>query len=274
VNTTYPKATQPTQPADDDYGLPPGGKFLESLTLKELRGRPAPKALVARHIPGMSLGFLHGDSGADVSAFALDWALHLAFGLPSWNGDPLQQKDHGAVIYVAGKGTAGPKTCVAAWMKHHQIPPDRLGRFWLIPTGVNFSCSDAVARFAHALRNDDVGPISLIVLDSLAAAIPGADEDSQNEMSMFIANCDQLRTEFQCSILGVQQASGADLLGEVSTLRYATDYSFKLERQTDPGVRLLHCEKQRNAADGWTERYRLLTVALPGGDSGHVSVRM
>ena len=70
-------------------------------------------------------------------------------------------------------------------------------RFFIIRRAVNFRDHTAVTALAKLIR-ETVGegmPIRMVVIDTLARAMPGADENSAQEVGLVIAECDWLKDE-------------------------------------------------------------------------------
>ena len=248
-------------------------EFFEVLTIDQLFTRPDPVFLLDRHIPEKSVGFLYGDPGTGKSFIALDWALHVAFARPDWFGDPIRNKEDGCVIYIAGEGASGFKSRVAAWQHRRGIGPDQKGRFGLIHQSVDFMSVEDIKRLVATLRRVVRSPVSMIVVDTVSRAMPGADENLQKEMTLFVKACDVVRDAFDCAVVGVHHAGKSGDMRGSTVLRGAGDYVFKLERKRGASIGRLICEKQKDAPDGWTDAYRFDVVTLGPDKSSLVPER-
>lgn len=236
--------------------------LLEVLTIDQLFTRPDPVFLLDRHIPEKSVGFLYGDPGTGKSFIALDWALTMAFEKPDWFGDQINHKENGCVIYIAGEGASGFKSRVAAWQHRRGISGDQKGRFGLIHQSVDFMSDEDMKRLLATIRKVVRSPVSMIVVDTVSRAMPGADENLQKEMTLFVKACDVVRDAFDCAVLGVHHAGkNGDMRGS-TVLRGAGDFIFKLERKRGASIGRLICEKQKDAPDGWSDAYRFDVVTI------------
>ncbi|GJE43783.1 AAA family ATPase [Methylobacterium soli] len=242
------------------------------LGLDGLLHMPDPVYLVDRHLPEASLGFLYGDPGTGKSFIALDWALHIAFGLKAWHGDPILAPAGAHVVYIAGEGVAGLKLRVQAWMHRHNVVGAD-ARFSLLRHSVDLMDKEQVLKLARTIRADAFGTV-LVVVDTVSRSMPGAEENQQKEMTRFVDACDVIRTEFQCVVLGVHHAAkqGGRMRGS-TVLSAAGDFVFKLERKPGKPVGRLLSEKQKDAPDGWSEPYRFDVVKLPDGKDSVVVSR-
>ena len=151
--------------------------------------------------------------------------LHVAAGLP-WCGRDVRQ---GAVVYIAGEGVGGLSLRLKAMRQHYAIEIDV--PFWVVPRAVNFQDREAVKELATVIRGV-VGnmAVGMIFLDTLARAMPGADENSAREVGLVIAACDWLRDEFSCTVLPIHH-SGKDAergARGTSALRGAWDAAFEV----------------------------------------------
>jgi hypothetical protein len=107
------------------------------------------------------------------------------------------------------------------------------------------------------------GAPSLIVVDTVSRVLPGADENLQRDMTLFIRACDLLRERFSATVLGVHHTSRAGNLRGSTVFDGAADSLFSLERDPDNRARgKLRAEKIKAAQDGWSRDFSLLTVSL------------
>lgn len=247
-------------------------KLYDLLSIGDLFTLPDPKFVIDRHIPERSLGFLYGEPGTGKSFIALDWALHMAFGRSDWHGDKIEGVK-GSVLYLAGEAASGFKTRVSAWMSRHEVADIDQAKFALLPHAVNFMKPEDVLVLADTLRAKLDGQVSLIVIDTVSRAMPGADENLQKEMTLFVRACDALKEAFGCVVIGVHHAGKRGDMRGSTVLLGAGDFVFKLDRSKGKSVGHLFCEKQKEAPDGWSEAYRFDVVELPDGHSSLVPSR-
>jgi hypothetical protein len=239
------------------------------LTLDEITSRPPPVYLVARHIPEVGVGFLYSVPGAGKSFLALDMALHLSAGLKEWHGDALGVDDEAVVLYIAAEGSYGFRNRVKAWAKAHGLA-SLPKRFLMIERTIDFMKVEDIDKLLRTVRSIAGLRPCLIVVDTVSRAMPGADENLQKEMTLFVRACDRLRDAFRCAVMGVHHAGkNGDMRGS-TVLVGAGDFVFRLEREKGRTIGRLHCEKQKDAADGWDEPYSFDAVALDDGESSLV----
>lgn len=269
------------QPVDPDGGMADVDMFAanaeasgeldryEVLSIHDLYHLPDPHFLLDRHIPEGAFGFLYGDPGCGKSFVALDWALHMACGLPDYHGDAIRTRPEASVLYLAKEGASGFKARIAAWMQDRLLPVDAEPRFKLIRQTINFMRADDIIKLLRTVKSLDTGPIDLIVVDTVSRAMPGADENLQKEMTLFVKACDALKDATGASVLGVHHAGKSGDMRGSSVLRGAGDFVFRLARKKGADRAYLTCEKQKDAEDQWTEAYALRKVSYEHAEAGH-----
>lgn len=138
--------------------------------------------------PQKGLGLIYGASGAGKSFLALDLAAAIAEGRP-WFG----HRTTGApVIYLCLEGAGGFLGRVRAWEAANGRNLTKLVGFVREPFSLlNQECVlellDAIRRFVKTITSD-LGP-SVIVIDTLNRAMPGADENGSSAMGAVLEAC-------------------------------------------------------------------------------------
>jgi archaellum biogenesis ATPase FlaH/uncharacterized protein YoaH (UPF0181 family) len=256
-------ADDANQKSDDLY---------ESLSIDDIFQLPDPVFAIERHIPEASMGFLYGEPGSGKSFIALDWALHIAYGLPRWHEDAITTRPNSSVVYLAREGSSGFKARIRAWQEGHLLPHGVRPRFELIRQSMDFLKTDDLEKLVRTVRSRAKDSVDLIVVDTLSRVMPGADENLQKEMTKFVKACDLLQDTFGCIVLGVHHSGKQGDMRGSSVLKGAGDFVFKLEQQKDTDIKSLFCEKQKDAPDGWRENYRLREISWGEGDQAGSSL--
>ena len=225
------------------------GAFRRILTLSDLAALQDPNWLIDGLIPEKSLAVVFGPPKAGKSFIVLSAALHVAAGLP-WFGRTTQ---YGAVVYIAGEGVGGLKNRTAAMLAAYGIQP--LIPLWIIPRAVNFrieaevqalaeliqqtvtasslSGAGATSSFtASSVSGTGVTPpkIAWVIIDTLARSIPGGDENSAQDLGLFIAQCDWLKAELNCCVTPIHHTGKDENRGArgSSALHGALDTALKI----------------------------------------------
>jgi hypothetical protein len=174
--------------------------------------QPIPAARVEDLIGEGDVVFLVGKPGTGKSFVALELAFRISAGEPFFG----RTTRRGAVVYLAAEGGHGMKKRIKAW---RDANPKSMGHIHVIPHALNFF--QPPPRFARPVpapdmtklieRLDALGePIALIVIDTLARSVTGAEENSSRDMSLFVAEIDRLRERFGCAVLVVHHVAKGD----------------------------------------------------------------
>ena len=162
------------------------------LTPEQVKVLPAPSWLIDGWLVRNSLSMLWGEWNAGKSFLALTWAGFIGIG-SWWLGQEVEQTK---VLYVAGEGVAGLGPRIAAYEKGHQVY--NMQGVGFIHGRVNILALEEMAELSQLCADEHY---ELIVWDTIARMMPGADENSAREMSLVVDRLDQLRTDVGCGSL-------------------------------------------------------------------------
>lgn len=206
------------------------------LSADELHQLPEPKWLVEDHITD-GLSVMYGQPGSGKTFLALDWALSVATG-HRWRGKDVL---HAPVVYVSGEGGGGMARRISAWQSDTQQFTPRL--YAIIGT-VQLTSRDHVL----ALRDDvHTTGAKLLVIDTLARSMAGADENSSQDMGLVIQGLDWIRRTTNCATLIVHHSGVERTRPRGSTALFgAADTLVQVDGKD--GAVTVSCEKQKEAA--------------------------
>lgn len=241
----------------------------EVLSLDDLENRPPAEWLVARHVPKKSVGFIYSTPGAGKTFLALDMALHIADHRPQWHGDAIQAPDQAAILYIASEGSYGFRNRVAAWKKKNGHSENLSKRFKMIEQTINFMSGEDVGKLLRTVQaiQADGTRLALVVVDTVSRAMPGADENLQKDMTLFVRACDAVRDAIGGAVIGVHHAGKSGDMRGSTVLLGAGDFVFRLDRKKGATIGAFACEKQKDGPDGWEEPYRFDVVGLGNGET-------
>lgn len=142
-----------------------------------------------------TLAGLVAPSGACKSFLAVAWSCCIATGT-LWAGRNVKQ---GAVFYLAGEGRSGLRKRIAAWEKATGVSIAKAPLY--LADGLPFLCDDnntaatieSIAEIAEALFFESGCEPVLIVIDTVARAMAGANENAAEDMGRLIRAMDWLR---------------------------------------------------------------------------------
>lgn len=234
--------------------------------LHELGSTDAQDNLIHGIIGEAQFGMVYGESGSGKSFLTFDMAVHFALGR-EWMGHKVTG---GGVIYIAAEGRGGWAHRVEAWCKHHQLDEEARARaaFAFILETINLGRSangdiDAVIRAAETFANrNEQQPARMIVVDTMARATPGSNENDAADMGAFVGNMDRIRQATSAALVVVHHSGKNASLGARghSSLRAAVDTELEVER-TDSG-RVMRVRKNRDGDDGGALAFNLQVVTI------------
>lgn len=227
-------------------------------SVAELIGAPPPSWLVRGLLPAEGLCVLYGEPGSGKSFLVLDLLAAIARGI-DWAG---QKTRKGAAVYVGLEAQINAR--VAAYLRHHQATPDDLGALHVFQRQPMSLTQPANAKqFIGDLHLHGIHP-AVVVIDTLARAMPGKDENSATDMTAAIACAGMISTAFDCLCILVHH-SGKDASRGArghSSLLGAADAELAVTCDRVSGLREVRATKMKDGADGVAWKFRLQTVDL------------
>lgn len=187
---------------------------------------------------------IYGESNCGKTFFMLDIAMHVALGR-RWRD---KHVDQGGVIYAALEGGHGTKNRIMAFRQHHNITQDI--PLAVIPSNINFLDEKAdLPALINAIgeASSRIGNIKLIVVDTLARAMSGGDENNSTDMGQIVINADQIRAITGAHISFIHH-SGKDAAKGArghSSLRAAVDTEIEIKRDNKDSPSIIRLVKQR-----------------------------
>lgn len=215
----------PSEAPDAAKDVPKHNRGVHLLSLAEIEALPPPEWLIEGLVPEKGIVIPYGPPKAGKTFVVLSMGLHIA-AHKDWMG---RKVAGGGVVYVAGEGVGGLSVRIRAMRAAYQIPANI--PFWVVPRAVNFRDPKAVQSLYDAIKATVYDePISLVVLDTLARAMPGVDENSAEEVGIVVAACDELKFALGATIMPIHHA-GKDIekgLRGSSAIHGALDASIQI----------------------------------------------
>lgn len=194
---------------------------------------------------GMSC--MYGESNTGKSYAATDLGFCIARGVP-WLG---KRVERGAVIYVAGESAGSIRQRIRAYRKRHGT---KLEAFGLVSTALNLldpsADVDALIELVKAKASEIGESILLVIVDTLARAMPAADENSALDMGRLVAAGDRIRQATAAHVLYVHHSGKNSLAGArgSSALRAALDTELEVTKDATAKLHYIEVKKQRDLA--------------------------
>lgn len=217
---------------------------------------------------------IYGQSNVGKSFVAADIAGHVALG-----------RDWGQFKYKAEKPIGVAYICAEAgksFGKRGKALRKRLGvdkmPFYVLDAAPNFAKAkddaQALVTAIQKLERTTGVKIGLVVVDTLATTFEGGNENSSEDMGLYISNMKYIQRYADCGVLivhhsGKDQAAGAR--GH-SSLRAATDTEIEVmsEKKGERYYRQIRTRKQREGESDLTIRFGLMVVELGKDDEGDI----
>jgi hypothetical protein len=236
---------------------------LEYLDVRQIKSQPDPVWMIDGLVNEQSLGFIFGPPGSLKTFLALDIALSTTAKLASWWGRSLNQ--HGAVIYLCREGVASLKFRIMAWEQHRQAKADN-APFYLIRKNLNFMNPADVAALIATVAEivGKVGPVRAVFVDTVSRVLPGAKENQQEDMSLFIGACDALQQRFGCVVIGVHHTNKNGGIRGSTVIPGAGDFLIETRREPGSMTGSIVLQKIKDGEDGQEIPFKVTKVELPG----------
>lgn len=230
----------------------------EFLDIAGIKALPDPRWVVDKLIIEDALGFIYGPPGHYKTFVALSLAMHVAYGASSWWWGRAIKRP-GLVLYLAQEGQAGLKARIEAFQRTHDIASDDAA-FALVRSSINFldeNDIDKLLRTIEAAAQRFGAEPALVFVDTVSRVMPGADENLQKEMTLFVRACDAVRGRFGATVVGVHHAGKSGDMRGSTVLKGAGDFVFRVEKEEGQDESALtakfEAEKIKDAEDGWTK---------------------
>lgn len=239
-----------TESAQPRVQQPPRAPY-QIIDVKDLDKLPPLTWLIPSMILDAGFCILFGESGAGKSFVAIDFSLQVA-----------QTK---RVVYIPTEGVGGYKKRIAAWCQHNHKQP---GDLKMVIGTVNLFDSKAYQPLLDDLR--DLKP-AMVVIDTLAMAMAGADENSARDMGIVIGTCRQLTYDTGAAVLLVHHVGKAGVSERGSgALRGNADVMIRISPADD--LVMVECSKTKDEGPFEPMYLSMLPVQLPDGAESRVLV--
>jgi len=225
--------------------------------------------LIQDVIPERSFVALYGPPASYKSFIAMDIAECIASGRP-WLGKEINGT--GPVLYIAGEGHGGIGARIAAIKQHHNTPD--AAEVYVVRSQINLRSSVddftalivAIDELVQTLGKD----LRMIVIDTLARAFGGGNENSSDDMGAFIQATGKIQNRYRCSLMVLHHA-GKDTtkgLRGHSSLLGAVDTQMEIMRFPETMKGLILMSKQKDGQDGQRYGFEAISVDIDRSDLG------
>jgi len=268
VAPATPNATNATAPGNVHQETDKTYKPFKIESWQSVKDEPV-QWLIQDVIPEKSFVALYGPPASFKSFIAMDIAECIASGRP-WLGKEINGT--GPVLYIAGEGHGGIGARIAAIKQHHKTPDS--SQLYVVRSQINLRSSvDDFTNLILAIDElvQELGvDLRMIVIDTLARAFGGGNENSSDDMGAFIQATGKIQNRYKCSLMLLHHA-GKDTtkgLRGHSSLLGAVDTQMEIIRfpQTREGLILM--SKQKDGEDGQNYGFEAIEVEIDRSDLG------
>ena len=212
---------------------------------------------------------VYGPSNTGKSFWVLELAASVATGRPFMGS---LETDQGLVIYFALEGVHGAKNRICALRHSGRLGMGSPFHLCFEPLSLlNESDVDRMIATIKEAERLDGAPCKLVIVDTLARAMPGGDENTGKDMSRYVSGKDKIRAEIGAHVLSVHHCGKNEDNGARghSSLRAAVDTEIKVTRPSDGFVSLVTVTKQRDLPAIDPMAFSLETIELGADRRGN-----
>lgn len=203
---------------------PIADRFRSNLfTIEQLRALPPTSSVIDGVLDENRLTIIHGPPKSGKSFITLAWALSVTTGT-WWLGKHVTIPS--TVLYVAAEGATGLPRRTDAWLTANNVQDP--GNFHVERSSVNLTSPADVGGFCAMAV--ELAP-KLIVIDTLARCMVGADENSAKDIGVVINHLEQIREATGAAVVAVHHSgrSGSNMRGS-SALDGAVDSAYSVAK--------------------------------------------
>lgn len=258
--------TEDFDPPGNDQQAPPQRGTFPILSIGDLKDLPTPRWIIRDILPADSLCVLVGQPGAGKSFVALDMALTIASGVGAWNG---HKAASGTVIYMAGEGVGGLLRRVQAWACYRIGDPldNCQESFFVVPRVPTLLEPLDIRALTDEIKAMPTQPV-LVVVDTLARALSGGDENSSRDVGGAIQALDYLHRETGSTVLCVHHLGKDETKGARGSSALLGGCDMMAGLWKDGGTVVMRSMKAKDSEPFHPVALRLEQVTLGLDDEG------
>lgn len=251
---------------DNHIGPPQSGpvRTIALSTVADVLAQSPPAWLVYQVLPELGLVVVYGETQSGKTFSVLSMIGAVVRGV-DWFG---RATNPGAGIYISAEGRLRDR--LDAYIQANSLTADDLRLLHIIEESIDLSgntrdLDQIIARIAEVREKH--GIVAMVVIDTVARVMPGADENSGKDMGALINAMRRIGDAAGGVVLAIHHTGKDATRGARghSSLRAAADAEIEVTRD-ESGVRTARVTKLRDAEDGAAFAFRL--EAVPVGING------
>lgn len=222
-----------------------------------------PQEWLIKHVlPRADTIMIYGESGAGKTFIAMDMLAAINRGIP-WRGKKTKKLK---TVLLAAEGSGGARMRLKAYrMFNEGVSNGDLPA--LIDASPDLRDPAQVAQLASSLKKYSPAG-GVLMIDTLAASMPGGDENSGKDMGLILGHCKQISTLAKFTVILIHH-SGKDVAKGArgwSGLKGNVDAQMCVTRNGD--ARSIDCTKQKDGDDGAQFGFKLRVVEVGRDEDG------
>lgn len=244
----------------DPVDVPPALDRFRLIPLCELEDLPPPSWLIKGILPQVGLAMIYGEPGSGKSFLAWDMACALVRGV-SWRERRTKQI---RVAWLAAEAVDSIGIRSRAYKQQNGLSRAAFD-IPVMATAPDLRDRKQIDQIIAKLKGAGFG---LLVIDTMAASIGSADENTPKDMNPVMQNCLRIRAETGCMVLLIHH-SGKDLSRGsrgTNSIKGAQDAELEVSRNGDN--RAVRITKNRYGPEGEEFGFKLLPVLLGYDEHG------
>ena len=205
---------------------------------------------------------VYGPSNVGKSFWILDLAVHVASG-QMWRDDV--EVDQGCVVYVALEGSNGLRNRLEALRREGLLSGDAPLFVCVSPVSLlEHGHSGMLAQSVKEAASQSSLPCRLVVIDTMARAMAGGNENAGEDMGAAVASIDAIRAATGAHVCVIHHCGKDEAKGARghSSLRAAVDTEIEVFRPDGERVSTVRVTKQRDLEPGEPMPFTLKQVEL------------
>lgn len=245
------------------------------------RSKPKRNWLLKNLLLAKTFGLVFGPPGCGKSFLVSDMCLTASYAAMTaaqearWFG--YKVKPFG-IVYVCAEGRDDFEVRLHAWRQDRGIPEDAMLPFVFLPTNIDLRSGDAdttkLVEDISALSAQMVDrcgvPVELVVIDTVARALAGGNENASEVMSAFVLNCGRIQEQVGTAVLGVHHGGKEGGRGPRGheALHGAADFELEVAPATEDGPNAWTITKLKAGPAGANYKFRLKPLTLGEDEEG------
>ena len=253
------KKPNPKKPATDNQEA---GNPFEFFQADHLEGTSEAMDFVEGLLTEGGASVIYGPSNCGKSFWIVDLGVAVASGTAFRDELEVEQ---GAVVYIALEGAHGAKNRIAALKQAGRLKPG--APFFLIFEAVSLleaGHADRLAETIAKISKKSGLKVKIAILDTMARAMAGGDENSGVDMTAAMKSIDSIRAATGAHVAIVHHCGKDEARGARghSSLRAAVDTEIEISRRDGETISTVRVTKQRDLQAGEAMPFSLEVVTL------------